>query len=492
MLSPIALLLICLGVLLRLAEYGSNRSLWHDEAALALNIIDKSPLELFKPLAYDQVAPYGFLMVEKFAVFLFGNTEYALRFFPLILGIGSLLLFYALVKKVLGKKAVFIAFVLFVLSDALIYYASEVKQYGGDVAASLFIALIILRYLQKQSPTVLDWVMLIIAGMIIIWFSHPAIFVLAGMGFVLLLSALQKKRWKEVVRLCLIYIFWVVSFSIYYLLSLKFYISNKGLLGYHQATFAPLPISLSALDWYRLTFIELFSSFFSMPYAWIWIAFFFFGIYRLFQRNKITTFLLLSPILPALLASGMGKYPFFDRFLLFLIPTIFLFIGEGVYQAIRISKQKNQYIATFILIIIGFLFLQLSLTPFSHLFKPQKIEEIRPVMQFLQEHIASGDLIYVYYASEMPFLYYVQKYQIPSKYIKGMYAREAPSKYLFDLYKIRGNKRVWFLFSHVFAAVPVDEERFFLNYLDQIGRKLTSYKNYNAAIYLYDLTPKQQ
>ncbi|MBC6474379.1 MAG: hypothetical protein GDA48_17475 [Hormoscilla sp. GM102CHS1] len=67
-------LIIAFGVAVRLVQYLSNRSLWADEAVLALNIVNRSYLELLQPLDYDQGAPIGFLMVEKFAVQILGNN----------------------------------------------------------------------------------------------------------------------------------------------------------------------------------------------------------------------------------------------------------------------------------------------------------------------------------------------------------------------------------------------------------------------------------
>lgn len=77
-------LLVGLGILLRLAQYLYNRSLWIDEAALALNIRDRSFSELFYPLDYAQAAPIGFLIVEKLFYQTLGHSEYVLRLFPFL------------------------------------------------------------------------------------------------------------------------------------------------------------------------------------------------------------------------------------------------------------------------------------------------------------------------------------------------------------------------------------------------------------------------
>ncbi len=54
--------IIYFGILVRVVQYLSNRSLWNDEAALALNIVNRSYLELLQPLDYDQGAPIGFYL----------------------------------------------------------------------------------------------------------------------------------------------------------------------------------------------------------------------------------------------------------------------------------------------------------------------------------------------------------------------------------------------------------------------------------------------
>src|SRR5437764_15089601 len=70
--------ILAAGIGLRVWQYSANSSLWVDEAALARNVIDRSVVELFAPLDHGQVAPWGFLLLEKLAVWIFGNNEYVL------------------------------------------------------------------------------------------------------------------------------------------------------------------------------------------------------------------------------------------------------------------------------------------------------------------------------------------------------------------------------------------------------------------------------
>jgi hypothetical protein len=66
-------------------------------------------------------------------------------------------------------------------------------------------------------------------------------------------------------------------------------------------------------------------------------------------------------------------------------------------------------------------------------------------------------------------------------------SRDFWRNYINDLDKLRGNKRVWVLFSHVCTWEGVDEEKYFLSYLNSIGTKMDAFKSVGASVYLYDL-----
>jgi uncharacterized membrane protein len=173
--------LIGIGIILRLAQYFSNNSLWRDEVYLALNIIERSPAELFKSLDYNQHAPPGFLIIEKIIINFFGTSEFAFRFFPLICSIASLFIFYKLSRKLVSKIAVIIAIGIFAILVSILYYSSETKQYSSDVLISLLLILLTLK-IKNNSLTIFTSLLYGIYGVLSIWFSHTAILVLAGGG----------------------------------------------------------------------------------------------------------------------------------------------------------------------------------------------------------------------------------------------------------------------------------------------------------------------
>jgi len=209
-------ILIGLGIILRLVQYLYNRSLWLDEASLALNLIKKSFYGLLQPLDWGQWAPPGFLVVVKVLIRTFGDSEYVLRLFPLVAGILSLLIFYAVARRALSQRGLLIALALFAISGPLIRYSSEFKQYSSDVTIALGIYLMGLIWLEQKSRFVLYTVVFSVIGSILIWFSHPSIFFLSGIGIALAVHSLKTKQWTQFVWLTMPALFWLSSFAIFY------------------------------------------------------------------------------------------------------------------------------------------------------------------------------------------------------------------------------------------------------------------------------------
>src|SRR5689334_9239195 len=250
---PIVLLL---GIVLRLVQYLQNRSLWVDEAMLAINFTGKSFSKLVtSPLQYNQQAPIGFLIVEKVLVDAFGNGEYVLRLFPLICGIAALLLFPRVARRALPSTlSQLVAVTLFATSFRLIFYASDVKQYSGDVAAVVILSLAAFRTIEAEfRPR--RTAALGILGVIAIWFSHPAAFVLGGIAITMVWSLARQRAWAKFPVMVLAAADWGVSFISYYMISLQGVTRNGPLLSYWAGSFMPLPPrSLSDLRWFDETF----------------------------------------------------------------------------------------------------------------------------------------------------------------------------------------------------------------------------------------------
>ena len=133
-----------LGFTLRLKGLVSNPSMWHDECALAWNVINNSYGELFGKLRFLQVAPPMFLVISKILVTIFHvknnifACDFVLRLTPFFFGTLSIGAFYFVCKSLFKSKwTTFIALLLFCLNPVLINYSFEFKPYILDVFCAL-------------------------------------------------------------------------------------------------------------------------------------------------------------------------------------------------------------------------------------------------------------------------------------------------------------------------------------------------------------------
>jgi len=480
--------LIGVGVLLRVSQYLANRSLWLDEVRLALNIVNRPFLELLQPLDYAQGAPIGFLMLAKLAVVAFGDNEYALRLIPLWFGLLALPLFYAVAKRCLQPKAVPIALGLFAISDSLIYYSSEVKQYTGDVVMALLISLLAIISLDRKWLT-MPWIALMgVAGGTALWFSHPAVFVLAGAGMISIIFCLGNNDKEKLGRLAIAFLLWAASFVVSYFAILRHLSQHTVLLNYWEGGFMPFPpSSLPDVKWFIHKFFEIFENPVGLSLSGVAAMALLIGCRALWEKSKPQLMILVAPIFFVLIASGLHKYPFSGRMLLFAVPAAMLLIGAGAGKIIEAAgREKIIGIA-----LVGLLFFHPLWSASYALVKPRTNEEIRPVMSYLQEHRQSGDVLYLYHNAAHPFQYYAPHYGFDrNDGIIGVNSRHNWKNSFDDLDKLQGNKRVWILFSHVYNWDHVDEEKLFVFHLDQIGTRLDAYASAGAAVYLYDLSLK--
>lgn len=488
-------IIIAIGILLRLVFYLANRALFIDEAAVAINIVNKSYSEFFQPLDYFgtliQGAPVGFLIVEKFAVEALSKSEFALRLFPLLSGIASLFLFASLAKRLLRPNAILIALVIFTVSYPLMLYSTEVKPYSSDVAIALLLVLFA-EYVRRRGFPLVWLIAYGITGAVSVWLSFPAVFVLAGVGTTLGVSCVLNRNWIKSAQLSIVFLVWLLSFGISFFASPAGSLANnEGLFIFYAQyamKFAPLPpLSLSELQWYLNTFFEIFDNPVGISLGGIAGLAFLMGCASFYTANRFRFFLLISPILFTLLASGLGKYPFTDRFILFLVPFLLLLVAEGVGFTIKRTKSNLPILGvTLAVILLG----HPILTAGYHVVNSRTREEIKPIMNYLKTHKEPGDAVYLYYSAEPAFRYYADEFLLDtSDVVVGVSSRADTSKYLDDLDKLRGNQRTWLVFSHVADSWEgIHEENFFLIYLNRIGTKLDSSKARGASIYLFDLS----
>jgi len=479
---------VLVGAGLRIRAYLANRSLWLDEAMLAINVLRRSFVELLQPLDHHQAAPVGFLWLEKTATICFGPGEMALRLVPLVASLASLPLFLMLARRMLDARGAVIAIGLFAIAQPLVYFASEAKQYSLDVFFAIAILLSAVRF-HQDALGIGRAALLVCVGIAATWFSHPAIFVLAGAGATLFVVNFRKDPLRAWI-MGWIGAAWLVSFAIGYWLFMRPIANDPHMANYWQKAFLPSPTpSITTLQTYLKSFFALFADTLELTVAGLSAAAFVLGCAAMLQcaKSRAVGWLVLTPVGFLAAAALMKRYPLDGRLILFITPMLFLLIAAGVESAWKFKIGK---------VSVGLMLLiMLSIMPVFKAVQtlkfPRQRQEIRPVLEHVSDHAQAGDVVYLYEGSHRAFEYYslVSDRYVPKQVtlIHGKRFQNDWRAYRQDLDQIDGKGRVWVVFSHVHEWSELNEERLLVHWLDQMGRRQEELATRGASVYLYDL-----
>jgi hypothetical protein len=450
---------------------------------LALNLIDRTPRQLLDALDWNQGAPVGFLLAVKATISVFGPAEWALRLVPFLMSLAGLVGFTWLARRLLAPRAALLAVALFALSPHLISYAAECKQYACDATIAIGLFAVALGLLEGKGGFG-RWCALALVGAGAVWCSHPATFVLGGIGTALLLRAALERDRKALGAAALTVACWLVSFGACYLICLKQLGGNKYLTDYWADHFMPLPPTrIGDLAWiadHLIGFFLMPGGFGGpyMPLAACAAVLALVGL-REFARDRWPVAVALAlPVGFLLLASGLHKYPFGGRLLLFLIPFGVLLVSAGLWALFEAAREKNRFAA---LALVGVFVFSAAWQTVDALRRPQRYEQLDPILNQARGEIRPDDQVYVYYSAVPAFNYYTRDRQLPTTAVmRGEEHRENPDHFLGDLAKLHG--RVWVLFSH-----PHNHEQTALHTaLDCRGKCLRTIKMNGAAAWLYE------
>jgi hypothetical protein len=467
--------IITTGLLLRLCHYLFNRSLWYDELMLIRNILERSPALLLAPLDYHQGAPILYLLAVKTVTIIFGPSEYVLRLIPFIAGTVGLLYFYKLSRLILAPAYVPLALLLFAFSYRLVYYSQEAKQYSSDVAVTVLLIYIGLRASEGGVGSK-RLVALAVAGCAAIFFSHPAIFVLAAIAGVFGLCAFEHRgalTWRAIGVLAA---GWLVCEAVSYWFFGRTLLRDDGLVNYWTEGFLPVPITLTAMaGWLKATLS--YTDYLGFRYGLQYAALIFSMLIAVteIRKRSLPWMLIVSIAIVACGASMFRLYPFAGRVALYLAPCLILTTVKGVEF---IGEKFGRAWSALVILGIGLSSIA-SVGPL--LLQPIVKEEARPVIHYMRQNIRKGDYLYVYYnARHAAYYYHLNESETGANLYCGIKSREDKSRYLADLEHLGAHPRVWFFFTHTFK----DEESFFTSHI--AGTLLDQYREPGASAYLYD------
>ena len=487
---------LAFGAALRLVRYLSDRSLWLDESYLAINLMTRSYRSLLETLDYNQGAPIGFLWAERLMLDLFGDSELALRFFPLLVGLASLGLFYLVSRQVLRAGALILALVLFATMEPFIRYSAEMKQYGLDIAVALGLVYVFLRTMENGELSRYQALLVGLTGPVAVWLSHPSVFVLAGFAAAGLYLALRRRDVTALVRQALAYGLWLLSFLVVYLVAVR--------------DLRDLQETVQGVSSGSRTIKNLYTIFndpggFPRTAVGLAAAATLVGAVYLSQRRPGIV-VLAGVTTAALLVSGaLGLYPVGQRFIVFLLPIVVLCLAEGV--AVIVRDAPRMLSAGLVFAVAALIVAPVVGTAAKRLVSPPQIEEIEPLLDHVAANWRTGDVLYLSQGSQYAFRYYaecddcgtiksVARKLWPSHPTNGGQSQTTPAivadaETLFvgaearlDYERLVGRNRVWLLHTHFF---PRTEEAL-LEEADASGARMRCTHGGASLLCLYDFS----
>jgi dolichyl-phosphate-mannose-protein mannosyltransferase len=499
-------LIVAVGIVFRVVRYLHDRSLWLDESQLALNVMSRSYSHLFGALNFDQAAPVGFLMLEKLATSVFGDSERAFRLVPFLAGLASVVVFWRVASRFLDRASALLALAFFAFLVPLIYYSAETKPYSLDVLAALVLLWLFDRAVHSDRRG--RWaIVFAIAGVILPWFAYGSLFVLAGTGATLLLVAAIRRDRRAMVLMSFAIAAWLVAFAVEYKTStshshhLLAAVANQNVAG-HSSVLKNLYIIFSQPGGVPRTLIGL--------TAMLVLV----GAAALGREAWPRLGALGLTAIAAVLAAIAGRYPLAGRWVLYLLPLAVLLLARGGVALVRSTRMPAR------LAPIGFVTLllvapawtssrELVRLPTAEAGTPSTLQPTEHLLARLTDVWHPGDTLYVSVKSQYAFRYYLtcsdcnprraQEARLwPFHPIPGR-SQTAPAllpdrrslvvgsspglldNYIDDFERLRSRSRVWFLFTH---TPPVDEGTLEW-WLNREGRQIMAIREGAAALLLY-------
>lgn len=410
-------LALAVGIGFRLRQYLHARPLWLDEAMLTNNILARSYTSLLQPLGSDQTAPVPFLWAVKLSAKLLGTGELALRLIPFMCGVLLLALLLPFVRRLLPPREATLALWIAAVSPALIYYGNELKPYGIDALWSVVLGLLTLRVI--DAPTIVRrWWALFAAGALAAVSLAPAPFVLAGVGLALISSpavraAPPTRRWLPAMCVSWGALFGVTYLVVYRAAADSVYMQRFWIPYFLSPTLPHLPAKLyNAVSTSSQAFFAAEGGLWRVWASCLLLIPIVFGGVKLWRRGDVARLLLLiAPLLLAVLASTIRRYPVSPRLLLFALPGLTILLASGIGVAAG-ALERRVRLPWFAAVTLVLLFLPL-LDAGRTVLEPLERESVRsPIQQFIREHQA-GATVYLFGRTVPAWVFYTTDWRAP-------------------------------------------------------------------------------
>lgn len=409
----ISISLLAGAVIISIIQFLNMRGLWTDEAAVAINIVERDYAGLMKPLDFLQVAPILYLWIVKFLSQIFSEQEWGLRLYSLISYICSLWLFWRMLRRyVKDEVAILLGIIFFVLNNKLFYYADEVKQYMSDVMVTLTLLTLAMDWRDDdRRPTLI----LSFAGIVGIFLSNISVMILPTVFLICLFSDGNPWHRRRIMNLFLLSFPWLIAFVANYFLFIHGHPSRDQQMAAWKDAFPPTDIFTRQIIFFIFNVFELLkrdfgfgvnnmlrifgpSEIIHLVIMAIMMMAYFFRV--LGDRSK--AWILFIPLCFHFILAYLRLYPMAPRTMLYIYPLMALMLSMGAESIFRWLQRFSGMIRG--LVITGTLLLTVI---FVNAFIPRTVEESRPVLSYMQAHGKPGLVTFSFASGNSMLGYYV-------------------------------------------------------------------------------------
>jgi hypothetical protein len=341
-------LIVGVGIALRVLQYLANRSLWADEVAVAVNLRLRSLVGLLHPLSYDQTMPVGLLVFLKATGRAFGFSEFALRLPLLLAGCALLILTWVLFSRIFEQRVVLLMLALMGISEALVSYSSELKQYGVDALVTVLMVWLGVTMLNSVADE--GWPWLIAGGGCAMLFSQPIVFVLASIGVAAVLDHRfqTSPTWRRYAVLA--GFVWVLLFSVLLWFSYRASIQDPFMRVFWTPKF--IHVGSPSFRGDLLTAVGLLlgdTQIARIPQLALGCLFLM-GVYTIVKKQGGPVAVIAGgPFALLLLAAALKQYPIVVRLVLFSLPLMFWIYASGIAALADFAPRKFTNVAFVVL-----------------------------------------------------------------------------------------------------------------------------------------------
>jgi len=292
------------------------------------------------------------------------------------------------------------------------------------------------------------------------WFSQPAVMVLAGAGIALVLASPVDQRRGLVPT--------VVVWAGMALLSVAYARArmSPGLATYMawfwREGFAPWPIRGAADVAWPLTALRgIFDLLLEYPFPTVYLALALVGVVSLLRRRRGPALVLILPVAVTVIAAIAHLFPLRVRVVLFLVPLLLLLVAEGAWRLGTILRSPILAAVPPVATALG------PVVALLHDPPVWRLDEPRTVLDQLARERRPGDAVYVFYPSWQVLRFYGPRRGISLETVDIGNCHLELRDYLRELDRYRGHDRLWFLSA--FEIPNGTELPVLLAYLESIG-----------------------